>query len=197
MPAALTYAPLPSNDPLHRALAKIGELYTATNFMTWWDARAFAVSGPGAGDFDPAAQDDVSQLATLLQDHVLPLHRQDTSFSDNVSRVGRVGWDDVRGGLLDALKHHPTAGGNRPGTAAGQFSPHAFMLLDIVEDQVAVALDLPSGRELASADASALRCARLVPSPRSAFRGSMYQHLFLAYAPVSRRLLWFDLGGAT
>ena len=43
----LTFAPLPQDDPLHRALAKIGELYTATNFMTWWDARAFAVSGDG------------------------------------------------------------------------------------------------------------------------------------------------------
>lgn len=193
----LQFAPLPSDDPLHRALAKIGELYTATNFMTWWDARAFAVSGGAADDFDPADRVHEGCLASFVEDHVLPTYRStDQEFGDHIARVGRVHWNDVREGLLDALKHHPTAGGMRPGTAAGQFSPHAFMLLDIVEDQVAVALGLPSGRDLADAPMELLRCARLRPKDGSTFRGSMYQHLFMAYAPATQRLLWFDLGGA-
>jgi hypothetical protein len=197
MVETLQFAPLPSNDPLHRALAKIGELYTATNFMTWWDARAFAVHGPSSDVFDPSDRLHEKCLASFVEDHVLPTYRStEQTFSDHVARVGRVDWAQVREGLLDALKHHPTAGGTRPGTAAGQFSPHAFMLLDIVEDQVAVALGIPSGRELADAPTDLLRCARLRPKEGSAFRGSMYQHLFMAYAPATRRLLWFDLGGA-
>ena len=71
------------------------------------------------------------------------------------------------------------------------------MLLDIVADQVATALGLGSGGDLGAASREELRCARLRPSERSAFRGSMYQHLFVAYAPGSQRLLWFDLGGAS
>jgi hypothetical protein len=194
----ITFTPLPSTDPLHRALAKIGELYTATNFLTWWDARGFSVRGDAAGEFDPSSRDDVALLAAFVEQHVLPSYRSDdVAFGDHVARVGRVGWDDVRSGLLDALKHHPTAGGVRPGTAAGQFSPHAFMLLDIVEDQVASALGIASGRTLSSAPTSDLKCARLRPSATSAFRGSLYQHLFVVYAPGSRRLLWFDLGGAS
>jgi len=164
--------------------------------MTWWDARAFAASGTGAADWDPSDRAHIDLLAAFVQEHVLPSYRSgDLRFADHVARVGRVGWKDVREGLLDALKHHPTAGGSRPGTAAGQFSPHVFMLLDIVEDQVAQALSLPSGRGLANAAPTELRCARLRATEGSAFEGTMYQHLFLVYAPGSQRLLWFDLGG--
>lgn len=196
MPGPLSFSSLPSNDPLHRALAKIGELYTATNFMTWWDARAFAVAGPDVERWDPALRDHSGVLAAFCDEHVLPNYRSGhQAFADHVAKVGRIGWGDVREGLLDALKHHPTAGGTRPGTAAGQFSPHAFMLLDIVEDQVATALGVSSGRALKDADTGTLRCARLRPKDGSAFEGTMYQHLFLVFAPRSCRLIWFDLGG--
>jgi len=196
MPGPLSFSSLPSDDPLHRALAKIGELYTATNFMTWWDARAFAVDGPEVSAWDPAQRDHVGVLAAFCEEHVLPNYRSgEHLFGDHVAKVGRIGWSDVREGLLDALKHHPTAGGSRPGTAAGQFSPHAFMLLDIVEDQVASALGIDSGRALKDAGVDTLRCARLRPRDGSAFEGTMYQHLFLVFAPQSRRLIWFDLGG--
>jgi len=100
----------------------------------------------------------------------------------------------VREGLLDALKHHPVAGGSRPGLAASQFSPHTFMLLDVLEDQIAAALDLDGGRALNTTDV--LRCARLRPKEGSAFEGTLYQHLFLVWAPASKRVLWFDLGGS-
>ncbi len=151
MTGSPTFTPLSQDDPLHVALAKVGELYTATNFMTWWDARAFAVTGDGAATWDPADREQVGLLAQFVERHVLPTYadRGPTSFSAQVAKVRRVGWPEVREGLLDALKHHPTAGGNRPGTPASQFSPHAFMLLDILEDQVATALGLSSGRELA------------------------------------------------
>ena len=192
----LSFEPLPQDDPLHRALSKIGELYTATNFMTWWDARAFAVRGDGATGWDPADRDHVRTLADFIEQHVLPNYvAQDTHFEDHVSKVGRVGWETVRDGLLDALKHHPVAGGSRPGTAASQFSPHAFMLLDILEDQIAAALGLEGGKDLSS-DGSSLRCARLRPREGSAFEGTLYQHLFLVWAPASRKVIWFDLGGS-
>ena len=196
MPGPLRFSPLPSNDPLHRALAKIGELYTATNFMTWWDARAFAVTGPDVDEWDPANREHMNVLAAFCDQHVLPKYRSGRlQFADHVAKVGRIGWSDVREGLLDALKHHPTAGGTRPGTAAGQFSPHAFMLLDIVEDQVAKALGVEDGRSLKDAGPDELRCARLRPKDGSAFEGTMYQHLFMVFAPRSGRLIWFDLGG--
>jgi hypothetical protein len=192
----LAFSPLPQDDPLHRALAKIGELYTATNFMTWWDARAFAVDGDGAESWYPADKAHVRTLASFIEGHVLPSYMDDANrFEDHVAKVGRVDWADVRDGLLDALKHHPVAGGARPGTAASQFSPHAFMLLDILEDQIAAALGLGSGRDLAAAD-ERLRCARLRPREGSAFEGTLYQHLFLVWAPASGKVIWFDLGGS-
>lgn len=194
-PGSLTFSPLPEDDPLHRALQKIGELYTATNFLTWWDARAFSVDGDCAG-WDPAARGDVDTLAKFVEAHVLPhyVSAGQGSFSDHVAKVGPVTWDTVRQGLLDALKHHPVAGGSRPGTAAAQFSPHTFMLLDVLEDQIAAALDLTTGRDLSGTDI--LRCARLRPREGSAFEGTLYQHLFLVWAPASKRALWFDLGGS-
>lgn len=192
----LTFAPLPQDDPLHRALAKIGELYTATNFMTWWDARAFAVQGDGAGTWDPAARDRVGLLADFVETHVLPNYAGESpQFAQHVAKVGSVGWEVVREGLLDALKHHPVAGGSRPGTAASQFSPHTFMLLDILEDQIAAALGLSSGRDLSGA-VHGLRCIRLRPRDGSAFEGTLYQHLFLVWSPANRKLIWFDLGGS-
>jgi len=194
-PGPLSFAPLPSGDPLHRALAKVGELYTATNFMTWWDARAFAVSGPGAELWDPAIPDHVGIMAGFVEGCVLPNYGGDEqTFHQHIAKVGVVGWDVVRDGLLDALKHHPMAGGSRPSTAAGQFSPHTFMLLDILEDQVATALGLGSGRELSS-DPD-LRCVRLRPREGSAFEGTLYQHLFLIWAKAHKKLIWFDLGGS-
>ena len=197
MTGALKFAPLPQGDPLHVALAKVGELYTATNFMTWWDARAFSVSGEGAATWDPADRGQVPILAAFVEEHVLPTYadRGPTAFSTQVAKVGPVGWPEVRAGLLDALKHHPVAGGARPGTTGSQFSPHAFMLLDILEDQIATALGLGSGRDLAEGPAG-LRCVRLRPREESVFEGNLYQHLFLVWAPASRRLLWFDLGGS-
>ncbi len=197
MLGALTFAPLSQDDPLHVALSKVGELYTATNFMTWWDARGFSVGGDAVGTWDPADRDQVPMLASFVEEHVLPTYadRGPTAFSTQVAKVGPVGWPEVREGLLDALKHHPVAGGTRPGTAASQFSPHAFMLLDILEDQIATALGLTSGRELASGPAG-LRCVRLRPRDGSVFEGNLYQHLFLVWAPASHRLLWFDLGGS-
>ena len=191
----LTFSPLPEDDPLHRALQRIGELYTATNFMTWWDARAFSVEGDCA-HWEPAAREHVGTLAQFVELHVLPhyVSTEATHFSDHVSRVGPINWDIVREGLLDALKHHPVAGGSRPGTAASHFSPHTFMLLDVLEDQIAAALGLEGGRDLNRTDI--LRCARLRPKEGSAFEGTLYQHLFLVWAPESRRALWFDLGGS-
>jgi hypothetical protein len=193
-PGPLTFSPLPKTDPLHVALGKIGELYTATNFMTWWDARAFSAEGPSASEWDPAHRQHAPLLAVFVERHVLPAYRgrgASPRFSDHIAKVGRVGWPEVRQGLLDALKHHPIAGGSRPGTASAQFSPHAFMLLDVLEDQVAAALGLAGLSE-----AEGLRCARLRPRDGSAFEGTLYQHLFLVYAPASRKLLWFDLGGS-
>jgi len=192
----LTFAPLPQDDPLHRALAKIGELYTATNFMTWWDARAFAVSGDGVEAWDPASRDHVALLASFIEEHVLPSYAGDAQeFAQHVAKVGRVGWETVREGLLDALKHHPVAGGSRPGTAASQFSPHTFMLLDILEEQIAAALGLSGGADL-SGENHDLRCARLKPRDGSAFEGTLYQHLFLVWSPVNQKIIWFDLGGS-
>jgi hypothetical protein len=194
-PGSLTFSPLPEDDPLHRALQRIGELYTATNFMTWWDARAFSVEGDCA-DWDPASREDVATLAHFVEAHVLPhyVSTETTCFADHVTKVGKITWTVVRNGLLDALKHHPIAGGSRPGMAASEFSPHTFMLLDVLEDQIAGALELEGGRELAGTDI--LRCARLRPKAGSAFEGTLYQHLFLVWAPKSRRVLWFDLGGS-
>jgi hypothetical protein len=194
-PGSLTFSPLPEDDPLHRALLRIGELYTATNFMTWWDARAFAVDGDCAA-WDPASRDHVDTLAHFIEVHVLPhyVSTDTTTFADHVTKVGSITWKIVREGLLDALKHHPVAGGSRPGLAASQFSPHTFMLLDVLEDQIAAALDLDGGRALNTTDV--LRCARLRPKEGSAFEGTLYQHLFLVWAPASRRVLWFDLGGS-
>ena len=195
-PGPLSFSPLPQDDPLHRALSKIGELYTATNFMTWWDARAFAVHGDEADSWDPADRGHVRTLAAFIEQHVLPNYvAQAPLFEDHVAKVGSVGWETVRDGLLDALKHHPVAGGSRPGTAASQFSPHAFMLLDILEDQIAAALGLDGGGDL-TADSGTLRCARLRPREGSAFEGTLYQHLFLVWAPSSRKVIWFDLGGS-
>ena len=194
-PGPLSFAPLPSDDPLHKALAKVGELYTATNFMTWWDARAFAVDGPAAETWDPAIRDHVGILAGFVEEYVLPNYVGEApAFNEHIAKVGMVGWDVVREGLLDALKHHPTAGGSHPSTAAGQFSPHTFMLLDILEDQVASALGLGSGRDLSN-DRN-LRCVRLRPREGSAFEGTLYQHLFLVWAPAKKKLIWFDLGGS-
>jgi hypothetical protein len=199
-PGPLVFQPLPSDDPLHRALLKVGELYTATNFATWWDARAFAVDGPGREDWDPADREQWPVLASFVEQHVLPGYARGQAgsggFSEQVAKVGRAGWSDVREGVLDALRHHPTAGGTRPGTPGGQFSPHAFMLLDILEDQVAAALGLGSGKDLVGADGRAMICARLRPRDGSVFEGTLYQHLFLIWAPRSGRLLWFDLGGS-
>jgi hypothetical protein len=197
MTGILKFAPLPQDDPLHVALAKVGELYTATNFMTWWDARAFAVTGDDADTWDPADRGQVPRLAAFVEEHVLPTYADQgpVAFASQVAKVGAVEWPEVREGLLDALKHHPIAGGSRPGTAASQFSPHAFMLLDILEDQVAAALGLSSGRALAE-DPAGLKCVRLRPREGSVFEGNLYQHLFLVWAPASHRLLWFDLGGS-
>ena len=130
------------------------------------------------------------------------------NYVHRIGRTARAGKDgravslcseEEMGELLDIEKvigqQIETAGGTRPGTAAGQFSPHAFMLLDIVEDQVASALGIDSGRALKDAGVDTLRCARLRPRDGSAFEGTMYQHLFLVFAPQSRRLIWFDLGG--
>jgi hypothetical protein len=191
----LSFVPLSSDDPLHHALTKVGELYTATNFMTWWDARAFDVDGPGVESWDPADQEQVDLMAGFIEKYVLPTYVSDSpTFGDHIAKVGRVGWEVVRDGLLDALKHHPMAGGARPSTAAGQFSPHTFMLLDILEDQVAAALGLGLGQELS--DSANLRCVRLRPREGSAFEGTLYQHLFLIWAPAERKLIWFDLGGS-
>lgn len=197
MADALIFSPLPQDDPLHVALAKVGELYTATNFMTWWDARAFIVQGEGSARWDPSDRDQVPILAGFVEAKVLPSYaeRDHPTFAEHVAKVGRVDWPEVREGLLDALKHHPVAGGSRPGTPGSQFSPHAFMLLDILEDQIAAALGLQSGRELAE-DAGGLTCVRLTPRSGSVFEGNLYQHLFLVWAHASRRLLWFDLGGS-
>ncbi len=197
MGAPLTFTPLPQDDPLYVALAKVGELYTATNFMTWWDARAFVVSGDGVESWNPSNREQVSILATFVEENVLPnyVDRGSGRFAEQIAKVGPIGWAEVREGLLDALKHHPVAGGSRPGTASAQFSPHAFMLLDVLEDQIAHALELPSGRALAEAG-SALACTRLRPRADSVFEGNLYQHLFLVWAPGSHRLLWFDLGGS-
>ena len=194
-PGSLSFSPLPEGDPLHRALQKIGELYTATNFMTWWDARAFAVAGPSE-QWDPARKEDVDTLAQFVEQHVLPhyVSTEETRFSDHIVRVGAVGWQAVRDGLLDALKHHPIQGGSRPSSLAAQFSPHSFMLLDVLEEQIALALGLGSGEDLVRGQD--LRCARLRPRDGSAFEGTLYQHLFLVWAPESRRALWFDLGGS-
>ena len=194
-PGSLTFSPLSEDDPLHSALLRIGELYTATNFMTWWDARAFSVDGDCAA-WDPSAKAHVTTLARFIEGHVLPhyVSTETTEFADHIAKVGSVSWKIVREGLLDALKHHPTAGGSRPGLAASQFSPHTFMLLDVLEDQIATALELDGGRELNGTDI--LRCARLRPTEGSAFEGTLYQHLFLVWAPASKRVLWFDLGGS-
>ena len=193
----LSFTPLPQDDPLHVALSKVGELYSATNFMTWWDARAFAVDGPGSEDWDPFDRARAELLATFVERHVLCTYASsaDPRFEEHVAKVGRVSWEGVREGLLDALRHHPVSGGTRPGTAAGQFSPHAFMLLDLLEDQIAKALGL-SSENLQSKDRAHLRCAALHPREGSAFEGTLYQYLFLVWAPSSRRLLWFDLGGS-
>ncbi len=194
-PGPLSFAPLPSDDPLHKALAKVGELYTATNFMTWWDARAFAVDGEEVAGWDPARREHVEILAGFVEEYVLPNYVGEApKFFEHIAKVGQVEWDVVREGLLDALKHHPTAGGSRPSTAAGQFSPHTFMLLDILEEQVAAALGLSSGSELSGN--GSLRCVRLRPRDGSAFEGTLYQHLFLVWAPAKRKLIWFDLGGS-
>lgn len=193
---ALAFVAISHDDPLQRALAKVGELYTATNFLTWWDGRAFGVDGSAAAAWDPADREQAPMLAAFLEAEILPAIPATGRFADHVSKVGRADWRTVRDAILDALRHHPTAGGSRPGTAASTFSPHAFMLLDILEDQVAAALSFSSGRVLAEAGPDALRCARLRPSEGSAFAGSLYQHLFLIYAPESRRLLWIDLGGS-
>jgi len=195
-PGPLTFSPLPKTDPLHVALGKIGELYTATNFMTWWDARGFAVEGPDASDWDPADRAHADILAKFVEVEVLPGYRSGGSlqFADHVARVGPIGWPDVREGLLDALKHHPTAGGSNQSSAAGTFSPHAFMLLDVLETQIAQALGLAGSNDLTVG--VGLRCARLRPREQSAFEGTLYQHLFLVWAPLSQRLLWFDLGGS-
>lgn len=199
LPGEVTFRPLSREDPLHRALSKVGELYTATNFQTWWDARAFEVAGPSAGRWDPAEIDHIGVLSAFVEVHVLDaLHSTHVPrFAEHVARVGRIDWKDVREGLMDALRHNPVAGGSRPGTTSGQFSPHSFMLLEILEDQVASALDLGSGRVLPELGRDRLRCARLRPTARSHFSGTLYQHLFLVYAPGSGRALWFDLGGSS
>tara|TARA_Y100001968_G_C19446172_1_gene765495 strand:+ start:3816 stop:4418 length:603 start_codon:yes stop_codon:yes gene_type:complete len=193
----IRFTPLPQDDPLHAALCKVGELYSATNFMTWWDARAFAVSGPDLDSWDPFDRSRAGLLASFVEQHVLVNYSSgaDPRFEEHVAKVGRVDWQQVRDGLLDALRHHPVSGGSRPGTAAGQFSPHAFMLLDLLEDQIAGALELNSG-ELHDGSRDHLRCALLHPRQGSAFEGTLYQYLFLVWAPASRRLLWFDLGGS-
>jgi len=194
----LSFTPLSQDDPLHVALAKVGELYSATNFMTWWDARAFSVDGVDAERWDPFDKARSELLATFVEEHVLTNYVSGASprFEEHIAKVGRIGWKVVREGLLDALRHHPVSGGTRPGTASGQFSPHAFMLLDVLEDQIAAALGLSSGVKLQSAERSQLRCAILHPREGSAFEGTLYQYLFLAWAPDSKRLLWFDLGGS-
>jgi len=194
----LSFTPLSQDDPLHVALTEVGELYSATNFMTWWDARAFAVTGPGADGWDPFDQRRSELLATFVEQHVLTNYVSGASprFEEHIAQVGRIDWTVVREGLLDALRHHPVSGGTRPGTAAGQFSPHAFMLLDVLEDQIATALGMDSGGTLESRERSELRCAVLYPRQGSAFEGTLYQHLFMVWAPASRRLLWFDLGGS-
>jgi hypothetical protein len=193
---ALKFRQISHDDPLQRALAKVGELYTATNFLTWWDGRAFDVDGEDALIWDPGERDHEEVLASFVEGSILRSLPAAGAFRDHVARVGRVGWSAVRDGILDALRHHPTAGGARPGTAASTFSPHAFMLLDILEDQVAAALGFSNGRALGDCGPEHLRCARLRPAHQSAFGGTLYQHLFVIYAPGSRRLLWFDLGGS-
>ena len=196
-PASLRFAALPKEDPLHRALERVGELYKATNFLTWWDARGFAVSGDGAATWDPADRDQIGLLAQFVEEEVLPTYRAEArQFGDHIARVGSVGWADVRGGILDALKHHPVSGGVRPGQAALGLAPEAFLLLDLLEEQVAAALHFASSEALASAPRERLRCARLRPRESSAFEGTLYQHLFVVWAPAERRVLWFDLGGS-
>jgi hypothetical protein len=194
----LRFSALPKEDPLHRALERVGELYKATNFLTWWDARGFAVTGDGVEGWDPAARGQIDVLAAFVEGQVLPTYRQPgkSSFADHVARVGRVGWADVRAGILDALKHHPVSGGVRPGQASLGLAPEAFILLDLLEEQIAAALDFASGQDLAEAGDHRLRCARLRRREGSVFEGTLYQHLFLVWAPVPRRLLWFDLGGS-
>lgn len=198
-PGDITFRALSREDPLHRALGKVGELYSATNFQTWWDARAFEVGGRLAEAWDPADIQWLPVLSAFIEVHVLDALQSThvPRFGDHVAKVGRVEWKDVREGLMDALRHNPVSGGSRPGTTSGQLSPHSFMLLEIVEDQVAAALSLGSGRQLAELDRRRLRNARLRPTPKSSFSGTLYQHLFLCFAPESRRLLWFDLGGST
>jgi hypothetical protein len=197
-PASLRFSALPKDDPLHCALERVGELYKATNFLTWWDARGFAVSGEGVDAWDPADRDQVEQLARFVELEVLPAYRQDgpIRFGDHVAKVGRADWAEVRSGLLDALKHHPVSGGVRPGQASLKLAPEAFLLLNVLEDQVAAALNFASATDLSEAPSDRLRCARLRPRAGSAFEGTLYQHLFLVWAPVERRLLWFDLGGS-
>ncbi len=197
-PAALRFSALPKDDPLHRALERVGELYKATNFLTWWDARGFVVSGEGARAWDPAARDQIDRLAGFVETEVLPAYQQvgEPRFGDHVAKVGPVGWEDVRGGLLDALKHHPVSGGVRPGQASLGLAPEAFLLLDLLEEQIAAALSFDSAAALAEAPEERLRCARLRPREGSVFEGTLYQHLFLVWAPAQRRLLWFDLGGS-
>ncbi len=194
----LQFTPLSQDDPLHAALAKIGELYSATNFLTWWDARAFSVGGKDVEDWDPGEREHMPLLAAFVEAEVLPGYATGTTlrFSEHVARIGPVSWEDVRQALLDALKHHPVAGGVLPGSAAGQFSPHAFMLLEVLEQQVAAALDMGSGTELGIAERTNLRCAVLRPREDSVFQGSLYQHLFVVWSPGSCKLLWFDLGGS-
>ena len=70
------------------------------------------------------------------------------------------------------------------------------MLLDVLEDQIATALALPDGTTLQTTDRADLRCAVLHPREGSAFEGTLYQYLFMAWVPASKRLLWFDLGGS-
>jgi hypothetical protein len=196
--AALRFSALPKDDPLHRALERIGELYKATNFLTWWDARGFVVAGEDCDQWDPAARDQIGRLAAFVETEVLPSYRQagGAEFADHVAKVGRVAWADVRAGLLDALKHHPVSGGVRPGQAALGLAPEAFLLLDLLEEQVASALNFSSAEALANAPDDRLRCARLRPRDGSAFEGTLYQHIFLVWAPAEKRLLWFDLGGS-
>jgi hypothetical protein len=69
------------------------------------------------------------------------------------------------------------------------------MLLVVLEDQIAKALALKPD-DLKSEGRSHLRCAALQPREGSAFEGTLYQYLFMVWAPANRRLLWFDLGGS-
>ncbi len=197
-PAALRFSALPKDDPLHRALDRVGELYKATNFLTWWDARGFVVAGDDVAAWHPSRQDQIDRLAAFVEAEVLPTYQQigEPRFGDQIARVGSVGWDDVRGGLLDALKHHPVSGGVRPGQASLGLAPEAFLLLDLIEEQIAAALGFGSAKALGEAPRERLRCVRLRPRDGSVFEGTLYQHLFLVWAPAERRLLWFDLGGS-